>query len=197
MPRIIALSTLVGEYWRHLPHIHYIYIYIYMSVNLLSIGSDNGMSPVRRQAITWTNATTLSNGPLGTHFIEIRITIQNVSFKKMHLKMSSETAAIFSKGRGISAHPTKFAYWFVSLRFGLVSVSFTHIIYFMVTPLPTGQCTWSSSIWFIPKLWLNVGHEPITQSYSNCNMASESKVVWVVLALSYMRCVCEIGHTFS
>ena len=30
MPRIIVLSTLVGEYWRHLPHIHYIYIYIYI-----------------------------------------------------------------------------------------------------------------------------------------------------------------------
>ena len=30
MPRIIALSTLVGEYWRHLPHIHDIYIYTYI-----------------------------------------------------------------------------------------------------------------------------------------------------------------------
>ena len=30
MPRNIALSTLVGEYWRLLPHIHYVYIYIYI-----------------------------------------------------------------------------------------------------------------------------------------------------------------------
>ena len=34
MPRIIALSTLVGEYWRHLPHIHYIYIYIYIYISV-------------------------------------------------------------------------------------------------------------------------------------------------------------------
>ena len=31
MPRIIALNTLVGEYWRYLPHIHYIYIYVYIT----------------------------------------------------------------------------------------------------------------------------------------------------------------------
>ena len=29
---------------------------IYASVNWVSIGSDNSFSPVRRQAITWTNA---------------------------------------------------------------------------------------------------------------------------------------------
>ena len=29
--------------------------YIYASVNWVSIGSDNGLSPVRRQAITYTN----------------------------------------------------------------------------------------------------------------------------------------------
>ena len=37
MPRIIALSTLVGEYWRHLPHIHYIYIYIYIYIQNILI----------------------------------------------------------------------------------------------------------------------------------------------------------------
>ena len=35
--------------------------------------SRNGLSPVRRQAITWTNADLLSIGPLGTNFSEIRI----------------------------------------------------------------------------------------------------------------------------
>ena len=30
--------------------------YIYASMNWVSIGSDNGLSPDRRQAITWTNA---------------------------------------------------------------------------------------------------------------------------------------------
>ena len=53
------------------------------------IGSDNGLSPGRRQAIIWTNAEILSIGPLGTNFTEIQIGIQKFSYKKMHLKMSS------------------------------------------------------------------------------------------------------------
>ena len=40
------------------------------------IGSDNGLSPGRRQAIILTNAGTLLFGPLGTNFSEILIEIQ-------------------------------------------------------------------------------------------------------------------------
>ena len=39
--------------------------------NLTIIGSDNGLSPGRRQAIIWTNTGILSIGPLGTNFSEI------------------------------------------------------------------------------------------------------------------------------
>ena len=58
-------------------------------MNCVSIGSHNGLSPVRRQAIIWTNAGLLSIGSLGTIFSEILIKIQNFSFIKMHLKISS------------------------------------------------------------------------------------------------------------
>ena len=57
--------------------------------NLTIIGSDNGLSPGRRQAIIWTNAGLLLSGPLGINFSEILIEILTFSFKKMHLKMSS------------------------------------------------------------------------------------------------------------
>ena len=53
------------------------------------IGSDNDLSPGRRQAIIWTNAGILIIGPLGTNFSEILIGIQTFSFTKMDLKMSS------------------------------------------------------------------------------------------------------------
>ena len=43
------------------------------------IGSDNGLSPVRRQAIIWTNAGILLMGPLGTKFNEILIEIHTTS----------------------------------------------------------------------------------------------------------------------
>ena len=56
---------------------------------LTIIGSDNGLSPGRRQAIIWTNAGILLIGPLRTNFSEILSEINSFSFKKMRLKMSS------------------------------------------------------------------------------------------------------------
>ena len=58
-------------------------------IKLTIIGSDNGLSPGRHQAIIWTNAGVLLIGPLGTKFSEILIGIQPFSFRKMHLKMTS------------------------------------------------------------------------------------------------------------
>ena len=55
---------------------------------LTIIGSDNGLSPRRHQAIIWTNVGILLIGPLRTNFSEILIRIQIFSFKKMHFKMS-------------------------------------------------------------------------------------------------------------
>ena len=52
-------------------------------------GSDNGLSPSRRQIIIWTNAEILLIGSLGTNFSEISIEIYTFPFKKLHLKMSS------------------------------------------------------------------------------------------------------------
>ena len=56
---------------------------------LTIIGSDNGLSPDRRQAIIWSNVVILLIGPLGTNFSEILIKILTFSFKKMRLKVSS------------------------------------------------------------------------------------------------------------
>ena len=70
-------------------------------VKLTIIGSDNGLSPGRRQAIIWTNAGILLNGPLGTNFIQILIGIQTFSFKKMHLKMSSAKWRPFCLGLNV------------------------------------------------------------------------------------------------
>ena len=53
------------------------------------IGSDNGLSPSRLQAIISTNAGILLIGPSGTIFSENLIEIHTFSFTKIHLKMSS------------------------------------------------------------------------------------------------------------
>ena len=58
---------------------------------LIIIGSDNSLSPDRRQAMIWTNAGMLLIGPKGTHFNAILIKIHISLLKKsiIHLKMSS------------------------------------------------------------------------------------------------------------
>ena len=63
-------------------------------------GSNNGLSPGRREAIISTNAGILLFGPLGTIFSEILIGIQNFSFK-MHLKMSSAKWLPFCLGLNV------------------------------------------------------------------------------------------------
>ena len=62
----------------------------HICVNELTIiGSDDGLSPDRRQAIIWINDGTLLIWPLGTFFNEILIEIKTFSFEKTQLKLSS------------------------------------------------------------------------------------------------------------
>ena len=68
----------------------------YVCVNKLTIiGSDNGLSPGRPQAIIWTNAGILLTERLGKHFsefcieihIQIHIHIQEIPFENVVWKM--------------------------------------------------------------------------------------------------------------
>ena len=55
----------------------------------------------QREAIIWTNAGILLIGTLGTNFSENWIEILVFSFKKMHLKMSSEKWQQFCLGLNV------------------------------------------------------------------------------------------------
>ena len=70
-------------------------------IKLTIIGSDNSLSPGRRQAIIWTNAGLLLIGPLGTNFSEILIEILTFSFNKMRLKVSSAKRWPFCLGLNV------------------------------------------------------------------------------------------------
>ena len=72
--------------------------------NLPTIGSDNGLSPGRRQAIIWTNAGILLIGPLWTNFSEILIEIPTFSFKKMRLEVQSAKWRPCSLGLNVLTH---------------------------------------------------------------------------------------------
>ena len=68
---------------------------------LTIIGSDNGLSPGRHQAIIWTNAGILLIRPLGTNFDEMLIEILKFSFMKMRLKVSSAKWRPFCLGLNV------------------------------------------------------------------------------------------------
>ena len=72
-----------------------IYYRIYASMNQVSIDTDNGLSPIRRQAIVLTNTGLLSIGPLGTNLKF------EFSFKKMHFKMLAAKWRPFCPGRWV------------------------------------------------------------------------------------------------
>ena len=70
------------------------------------IGSYNGLSPGRNQAIIRTNDEILLIGTLGTNFNEILSEIHTFSFNKMHLKMSSGRWRPFCLGLNVLKQPT-------------------------------------------------------------------------------------------
>ena len=82
---------------------------VYASINWVSVGSDSGLSPIQRQAITWTIADLLSIGPFETNFNEIWI---------MHLIMSSAKWPSFRPGRHELTSQTRrlFLWWFFTWR---------------------------------------------------------------------------------
>ena len=65
---------------------------------LTIIGSDNGLSPVQRQASIRTNAVLLSIRPQGTYFDEISTKIQIFSFNKIE-SVVCEMLAILPRPR--------------------------------------------------------------------------------------------------
>ena len=77
---------------------------------LIIVGSDNGLSPGRHQAIIWTNAGMLLTGPLGANFSELLIRIQTFSLKKMRFKVSSVKWQPFCLGLNGLKHIPSYTY---------------------------------------------------------------------------------------
>ena len=97
--------------------------------NLPIIGSDNGLSPGRRQAIILTNSGILLIGPSGTNFSGILIEIQTFSFKKMRLKVLSAKCRLFCLS--LNVLKLKFSLSSVQARGGLCRIS---ALFFQKTP---------------------------------------------------------------
>ena len=86
---------------------------IYASVNRVSTGSDNGLVP----------NISLSIGPLGTDFNEILIKIQNIAFKKMHLKiLPVKWAEILSRGNELLNRVRVWMSSYIPCNYGNISL---------------------------------------------------------------------------
>ena len=93
---IVMLRYVCHSMWNHWGRVTQICV-----SKQLIIGSDNGLSPGRRQAVIWTNAGTFLIGPLGTNFSEILIEVHTFSFTKMHLETSTAKRRPFCLGLNV------------------------------------------------------------------------------------------------
>ena len=111
--------------------------------NQTIIGSDNGLSPGRRQAIIWTNAGILLTWPLGIKFSEIFIEIDIFSVNKMHLKMSSGKRRPSCLGLNVLSTPFTVAQWGnKTTQILAIIVSGNGLVPYGTKPLPETMLTY-------------------------------------------------------
>ena len=109
-------TILILTHWGRVMQTH-------ICVSKLSIiGSDNGLSPGRRQAIIWTNAGILVIEPLGTNFCEILIEIRIFAFKKMYLKISSGKWRPFCLGLNVLIDGQKVRLWLIGAMWSVMVI---------------------------------------------------------------------------
>ena len=96
------------------------------SGNPTIVGPDNDLAPVRRQAITWTNADLLSIGPLETYFSEMSIKIGIFWLEKMHLKISSVKWQPFCLSLKVLTQKRHNFIAYITSRTGVTSLALSH-----------------------------------------------------------------------
>ena len=107
------------------------------------IGSDNGMSPGRRQAIIWTNAGILLIGPLGTNFSEIWIGFETFSIKEMLLNMSSAKWRLLDLGLNelsdsyLLAHTVRQSIYIIKFKQSIILWQFWNSVLPLFEPMLT------------------------------------------------------------
>ena len=77
---------------------------MYASLNWVTLGSDNGLSPIRRQDIILTNAGMLLIELSGTNFSEMSIEIYTFSLKKAFEKCRLESGGHFVSASMLYKH---------------------------------------------------------------------------------------------
>ena len=105
----LKLGKSGGKEWLHSNHITHWGQVTHIYVSRLTItGSDNGLSPGRRQAITWTNAVMLFNWTLRNKFKWIHNRNLYISIQENVFEMSYRKWRPFCLGLNVLIHRTAF-----------------------------------------------------------------------------------------
>ena len=166
---------------------------------LTIIGSDNGLSPGRRQAIFWTNARILLIGHLGTTFSETSTRIQAFSFKKMHLKMSSAKWRLFRLGLNVlTAGRTHLGYRVHDVISSTLRTQNTTNIHINQISLPNSLMIGESYLWqwtCTKLVQMMACRQPIS-SYFHSRWALDN-VLWKCQSFSRLQCVYNENSLFT
>ena len=124
--------------------------------NLTIIGSDNGLSPGRRQAIIWTNVAILLIEPLGTNFSDILIEIITFSVKENAFENVVRTlAAILSRPQWVNVVRSDRAtpWW----RHDMETLSPLLYLWEGNPPVTNGFLSHRASfdVFFVVRIWIN------------------------------------------
>ena len=172
---------------------------------LTTTGSDNGLSPCRREAFIWTSAGILLIRPLGRNFSEILIATEAFSFKKMHLKISSAKWRPFCLGLNVLTtcgvtkpiSPVPLSSYFSTLSKHTLSIDH-HIDIWQATPQLSCGDACPIWMWFKESNWYfcwikNFVHREINKldlkmvvAWTICNLQSRWGYVNILIS-TYLR----------
>ena len=147
--------------------------------NVTTIGSDNGLSLGRRQAIIWANTGILLNASSGTNFHEVLIEIHTFSFKKIYFKMSSGEWRPSCLGLNASSQHTDFLMFYY-----LKKQLFLKIIWGLIMPYGITNLGQHRFRWWLVARW----HQGITWTDVNSSSIASSgihlrAISWEILKL--------------
>ena len=152
----------------------------HICVSILTVtGSDNGLSPGRRQAIIWTNAGILLIGLLGTNFSENFIEI--LTFTRMRLKVSSAKWRPFCLGFNVLKQPVSPKYAKETSHYSYVKSSASRLSnnLFMVISKNTSKLRITGPLW-----WESAGHRWIfLTNDQQCDFETQYNVLLYRIAL--------------
>ena len=149
--------------------------------NLTIIGSDNGLSPDRRQAIIWTNARLLSIAPLRIYFNENLIEIQQFSLKKTHVKLSSAKWRPSCLGLNV-LNNVRYELISLTLETSIASIFFQVIRFFVFFSIPS-VCLLKVPLYIHDRCHLVPGKLKKSIDFPFCR----PNMSWLMIQMTYVR----------